>query len=133
MIHRTINYTDFAGKPHTHEAYFHISKGELSELELIYPGGLKDYLLSIVAKKDQDPQPLVDFLKDFIHRAYGVKSADDQLFVKKPEYWENFRYSNAYSEFFYDLVSDGDRLAAFVNGALPADMNSKPPVSVPNP
>lgn len=126
MIHEKISYVDFDGNAKTTDAYFNINKGELAELELVCPGGLRQHLVSITKNAKTNPAAVVDFLKDFIRRAYGIRSEDGEMFVKNPEVWDRFYFTNAYSEFFYSLVSDADRLAAFVNAVIPQSQAAKP-------
>ena len=57
--------------------------------------------------------------KDFVLKAYGVKSDDGKRFIKNDEVRDSFAQTEAYSELFMELATDAGSAAAFVNGITP--------------
>lgn len=121
MLKKTITYTDYNGTEQTEDFYFNLSKAELMEMEISYEGGFAEMLKRIVDA--QDGKAIMNTFKDFILKAYGVKSPDGKRFIKKEELSEEFSQTEAYSQLFMELVTDADMAAKFINGIIPADMN----------
>jgi hypothetical protein len=123
MLKKTITYEDFDGVSQTEEFYFHLSKAELLEMEVTTPGGYGSYLESIVKSVDmKDPlsrKNLVEAFKAIILTAYGKRSDDGKRFIKSETISEEFVQTPAYSQLFWDLLSDADIASDFVNGIMP--------------
>lgn len=119
MIYKDITYTDYNGITRTERHWFHLSKAELTDMEMTQEGSLTDALKAMVAAKDK-----VEIYKKFvwiIGRAYGVKSEDSRRFMKDPDYFKAFTESEAYSVFLEDLLSGEEKVLAFVQGIMPND------------
>ena len=119
MIYKDITYTDYNGITRTERHWFHLSKAELTDMEMTQEGSLTDALKAMVAAKDK-----VEIYKKFvwiISRAYGVKSEDGRRFMKDPDYFKAFTESEAYSVFLEDLLSGEEKVLAFVQGIMPND------------
>lgn len=119
MIYKDITYTDYNGVTRTERHWFHLSKAELTDMEMTQEGSLTDALKTMVAAKDK-----VEIYKKFvwiIGRAYGVKSEDGRRFMKDPDYFKAFTESEAYSVFLEDLLSGEEKVLAFVQGIMPND------------
>lgn len=121
MLKETITYTDYNGVERTEEFYFNLTKAEVMEMEMGTTGGLAEMIERIVAAKDAPS--IIKIFKDFVLKAYGVKSADGKRFIKNDEVRDEFAQTEAYSQLFMKLATDADAAAAFVNGVMPADMN----------
>lgn len=120
MIKKTITYTDYNDVERKEDFYFHLSKAEITEMELSTTGGLAEQIKRIVAAQDQPA--IIKIFKDLILKAYGEKSADGKRFEKKNgELAAAFAETEAYSILFMELATDADAAAAFVNGIVPAD------------
>lgn len=122
MIKETITYTDYDGNERTEDFWFHISKAELTKMELSTPGGLTAYLKRIISAKDG--KTIMDTFEDLIFRSYGEKTPDGRRFVKSKELSEAFTQTEAYDVFFMKLVTDDKAAVDFVNGIVPADISS---------
>lgn len=119
MIYKDITYTDYNGVTRTERHWFHLSKAELTDMEMTQEGSLTDALKAMVAAKDK-----VEIYKKFvwiIGRAYGVKSEDGRRFMKDPDYFKAFTESEAYSVFLEDLLGGEEKVLAFVQGIMPND------------
>lgn len=120
MIKKTITYTDFNGNERTEDAYFNLTKAEITKMELSIKGGLAEMIKRIVDA--QDTPAIIEVFEDLIKRSYGVKTPDGRGFLKRPEDLEAFMATEAYSQLFMELATDAEAAAAFVNGVVPADM-----------
>lgn len=123
MIKKTLTYTDFNGNKVTEDAYFHLTKSEVVEMEIMGGEGTKsfsDKLKEVGASKDG--KLILKTFKDILRAAYGRQSEDGRRFVKKPEFFEEFLQSEAYSELFMQLVTDAEFAVEFVKGLLPSEL-----------
>lgn len=121
MIKETITYTDYNGNERTEDFWFHLSKAELTKMELSTTGGLSEYLKRIIDA--QDGKTLVTIFEDLILKSYGEKSADGKRFIKSKELSEAFKQTEAYSNFFMKLATDDEAAIKFINGVVPADLS----------
>ena len=120
MIKKTITFTDFNGNERTEDAYFNLTKAEITKMELSIKGGLAEMIKRIVDA--QDTPAIIEVFEDLIKRSYGVKTPDGRGFLKRPEDLEAFMATEAYSQLFMELATDADAASKFVNGIIPADM-----------
>lgn len=130
MLKKTITYTDYNGNQQTEDFYFNLSKTELARMEMreatLVDGeaknGLVDRLNSIVARGKG--QEIIDTMEDIIQKSYGVRSDDGKRFIKNQEVLDEFTQSPAYDEFFFEMVTDAEAAAAFIDGIVPKDLSS---------
>lgn len=130
MIKKTITYEDFDGKSHTETFYFHISKSELTQMEMRETtldedgnpqGGMSVRMEQI--SKSRNGQEIMDAFEEILRASYGVRSEDGKRFVKSEELWNDFRSTNAYEELFMELVTDAEKASDFVNGIMPFQLD----------
>ena len=129
MLKKTITYTDYNGVELTEDFYFNLSKAEAIELEVGIPGGLTTMIQNIVAANDNPS--IIKIFKEFILKAYGVKSPDGKRFMKTDEHGrplaDKFKETEAYSELFMELATNAEEAAKFINGIIPSvDATAKP-------
>lgn len=117
MIKKTIKYTDYEGVQREEDFYFNLTKAEVTMMELEQTGGLVRTLTKIM--EEQDSKKMIEYFKDLVLRAYGVKSPDGRKFVKTQEVKEDFEFTEAFSEIFMELAFDAEAAANFVNGIIP--------------
>lgn len=117
MLKKTITYTDYNGIERTEDFYFNISKAEVAEMELGTAGGYVEMLKRIVAA--QDSPSLVKIFKEFLLKAYGVKSDDGKRFIKSDELSTAFSQTEAYVNLYMELATDADAASVFMNGVFP--------------
>ena len=122
MLKKTITYTDYNGVELTEDFYFNLSKAEAIELEVGIPGGLTAMIQNIVAANDNPS--IIKVFKEFILKAYGVKSPDGKRFMKTDENGrplaDKFKETEAYSELFMELATNADEASKFINGIIPS-------------
>lgn len=133
MLKKTIVYENpFTKQMVSEEHYFHISKADLVEMqmenlnepEVIHPEtgrkleGYPAMLQRIV--NDKDGKEILVVVKDMVRRAYGKKSGD--RFIRSPEIWEEFISTEAWSQLYFELCTDAEAQAEFMNGIFPGDM-----------
>ena len=120
MIKKTIAFTDYDGNQREEDHYFHLNKAELTEMQLEIDGGLTGMIERIIQKKSGPD--IIKTFKMLIVRSYGVKSPDGRKFMKSKEIVEDFLQTEAYNNFFMELVTDAQKAAEFLNEILPSDM-----------
>lgn len=129
MYKKTIEYEDFNGNKLKEDFYFNFTKAELAEWEMSTPGeGLAAYLQSIVDSNDK--AEITRLFKKVILDAYGEKSEDGKRFIKSEEISKAFEQTNAYDEFFMELVADEEAAANFINSIVPSIEEKKLPKAV---
>ena len=120
MLKKTITYTDYDGNERTEDFYFNISKAELVEMQNSVNGGLNKELE--IAVQSGDGPRIMQFFKDLIFKSYGVKSLDGKRFEKSEELTKAFTETEAYVNFFIELLSDEKAAQAFLKGVMPSDI-----------
>lgn len=123
MIKKTITYTDFNGGERTEDFYFHLTKAEITKMEMSVNGGMAERIQRIVSAQDQPA--IIEVFEDLIKKSYGVKTPDGRGFVKRKEDLEAFMATEAYSQLFMELATDADAAQKFVNGIIPADLSKQ--------
>lgn len=116
MFKKVIKYEDFNGVQREETHYFNLSKAELMEMELSTEAGVEEMIRMLIATRDN--AKIVQVYKDLILKSYGIKSEDGTRFIKSKELRDAFEQSNAYSEFFIELMSNSEAQAAFINGVV---------------
>lgn len=124
MLKKTIKFTDYNGVERSEDHWFNLSKAEIVEMETGTVGGLSEMIQHII--KSKDVPTIIKIFKDIILKAYGEKSADGRMFIKKDpdghRLADNFAQTEAYSTLFMELATDDKAAAEFINGIIPADV-----------
>ena len=123
MLKKTITYTDYNGVERTEDFYFHLTKAEITKMEMSVNGGMAERIQRIVSAQDQPA--IIEVFEDLIKKSYGVKTPDGRGFVKRKEDLEAFMATEAYSQLFMELATDSDAASKFVNGIIPADLSKQ--------
>lgn len=121
MIKENVTYTDFNGNKRDEDLYFHLSKAELTEMELSTEGGFSTMIERII-KTDNVPE-IIKVFKDILLKSYGEKSQDGKRFIKSKELSTAFSQTEAYSVLFMKLIMDVEAMTKFINGLIPADLD----------
>ena len=116
MYKKVIKFEDFNGQSREETKYFNLSKAELMEMELSTQAGVEEMIRVLIATKDN--AKIVQIFKDLILKSYGIKSEDGTRFIKSQELRDAFEQSNAYSEFFMEILSNPDEQTRFINGVI---------------
>ncbi len=122
MLKKTIEFTDYNGVDRKEDHYFNLTKAELMEMELGTSGGFTNMVQQVIDHKDGPT--IMRVFKDLILKSYGVKSPDGRRFIKSEEISKEFEQTEAYSNFFMELVTDSEASAAFVKGIIPGDIDT---------
>lgn len=120
MYQTTVTYEDLNGNTVTDTLYFNLTRAEIVEMQVSYPGGYAEKLMEVVKAEDKGQMWLM--FKELILAAYGTKSEDGKSFRKDPVARADFLQTLAYDTFFYDLVTNEDSAANFVRGMFPKDI-----------
>lgn len=117
MFKHIIKYTDYNGTEREEPFYFNFSKAELMEMELSTQAGVEEMIRMMIATNDN--AKIVQTFKDLILKSYGIKSEDGKRFIKSDELRDQFEQSEAYSEFFMQMIANEDGLQTkFINGVV---------------
>lgn len=119
MWHHEFTFKDYNGNERKETHYFGFSPAEMLDLEFRTPGGLEQYLKTII--NTLDGQKLADTFKMLIEKSYGIKDAEGRRFMKSPEITRSFVETEAYSQLYLGLVTDSKMAADFFNGIFPKD------------
>lgn len=117
MLKKTIQYENFDGETVREDFYFNLTKAELVEWQMQHNGGLEELLRKIVGEKNG--AQIIHHFKDIIRRSYGRRSDDGKSFMKKPEFFEEFQTTEAFSTLFMEMVTNAEAGAAFINAIMP--------------
>lgn len=117
MYVKKIKYTNYNGEERERRFYFNLSKAEVLNMELSTNGGYENYISRIVETRDQ--HELIRMFKELIKMSYGVKSDDGEMFIKNDKVFSEFEQSEAYSEFYMELVTNTESAIEFINGIMP--------------
>lgn len=116
MFTHEITYVDFNGTERTENFHFHMSKPEAVRLQAEIGQELKDHIETLVA--NQNLKELLDFLEKIILNSYGKKTSDGRSFIKNQSIREEFEHSQAYAEFFEELLMNPELAAKFGEGIV---------------
>lgn len=122
MLTQTITYIDYNGDSVTEDHYFNLTMPELIELEMTTSGGYRNMLEKIVNAKNN--VMIFKVFKSIIEKAYGIKTPDGKRFMKSKEISDAFLQSEAYVKLFMDVGTNAEKMAAFVNGIMPKEIQT---------
>lgn len=117
MYVKKIKYTDYDGNEREEKFYFNLNKAELIKLQHSVNGGYQSYLKRLT--ETQNEAEIMDIYTKFVDLTYGVKSIDGKRFIKNKEVLDEFVQSEAYSEFFTELMSSQKAQLEFIKGIMP--------------
>ena len=125
MLKKTMTTVDFGGTERTEDYYFNLTRAEIMEMELTTEGGL----VQITAAQSQ--LELAKLFKQIICKSYGVLSPDGRKFIKNDAVLADFMSTQAYSDLYYKLASNGEAAAAVFEGILPEDRKEETKKAAP--
>lgn len=118
-----VTYENFDGEIVDEELYFHLSKGELTDMELKrYPLSLK---LARVTSGNGGAADAYELMREFIACSYGQRSADGRRFIKDEAETKSFLISPAYDALLDKLIGDEQFAYKFMSGLFPKDVMEK--------
>lgn len=119
MLKKTLTYENLDGKKITEDFYFNMTKAELIKLNLKEGEGFQEYLTRIV--ESGDGAAIVENFEKIVRLSYGVKTADGK-FKKDPDDFDAFMATEAYSDFFLELVTDAKASSEFIKAVMPDNL-----------
>lgn len=121
MLTRSITYTDYLGNERTEEFMFNMNKAEL--IKWMTTSG--DYTLDKKLQRlidERNGKQTIEIFESLIELSYGKISLDGRTFEKGDDIFKSFKYTEAYSILFSELISDAQKAADFVNAIIPAEL-----------
>lgn len=139
MLKKTIKFVNYFGEPKEVDCYFHLTKTELTKLQLSQKGGLVNKMLGLAGlnsenAKDKDVKPdvdaehtkeIIDIFETIILTAYGKRCETGDGFQKNEAIKEEFKSSIMYDVLFQELLSNPNEAASFFQGIMPKDLDVK--------
>lgn len=130
MYKKTINFTDYDGTNTSKDCWFHLKRTDLMEIAVGLPEDLtEEFSADQVEEQKEDighriyealgKKGVMQFIKDLILKAYGIRSRDGKSFEKSEEISYKFSQSLAFEQLYYDMVTDDDVFVEFVNAVIP--------------
>lgn len=117
MFSKTFTFKDFNGKKVTREFWFHLSKAELLKLGV---GNVEARIKRITDA--QDGVKILEEFAAFVEMSVGMRSEDGSMFIKDDDAKHQLMFSPAYDELLFELCTDADVAASFINNLLPKEM-----------
>lgn len=118
-----VTYTNFFGEPSEEKLHFHLSKGELMQMELQSPP--LSAKIAMVNGGDASPMDAYKLLCEFVGAAYGERSEDGTRFFKDERSTKAFLASPAFDALLDKLSSDPKFSNGFLAGLFPDDIMGK--------
>ena len=118
-----VTYENFDGENVEEQLYFHLGKGELTEMELKkFPLSLK---LAKATSGNATGADAYDLMREFIAASYGQRSEDGRRFIKDERETQAFLTSPAYDALLDKLLGDDKFAYKFLSGLFPKDILEK--------
>lgn len=114
MFKHNIKYVDFNGVERKEDFYFHLSLVEVMRIEAEIGKPIEEHIRELT--KNQNLKDLLAFLEKLMLDSYGRKTADGKTFYKSHEARKEFEYSQAYAEFFEQLLTTPELARKFGSG-----------------
>jgi hypothetical protein len=141
MLKKTIVFTDFNGKEHSKDLYFHVSKAAV----LTAPDAVYDEIIQIGQKledrghilegaeqevNEKDPfsennllvaesvRMIARLLDRLVDLSYGEKTEDGERFIKGEEVLANFKQSAVYDAFIEHMITHQEEMLEFIKRLL---------------
>lgn len=133
MLKKDITYEDLDGNEITETFWFHLSKAELAEMALGKEGkagGFETWVKTLI--NSNDGEVMTQTFKKILLSTIGERSEDNKRFIKNDQIRDNFVQSDAYSVLFMELMTDADKMSAFINGVVPSNMRDEVAKSIQN-
>ena len=119
----TVKYTNFFGEETEETLHFHLSKGELMNMELQRtPLSAK---IAATNGGEASPMDAYKLLQEFVGAAYGERSEDGKRFFKDERSTKAFLASPAFDALLDKLSEDPKFSNKFLAGLFPDDIMGK--------
>lgn len=117
MIKKIVKIADpMTGTERKVECYFHLTQGELAEMQIATEGGLTEVLQAVVDSKNA--HLIVQFFRAILLKAHGEKTEEGE-FWKNVKRTEIFASSEAYSQIVCWLLQcEPEEMKKFMEGVM---------------
>lgn len=123
MLKKSITFYNFDGEEVTEEFYFNMTKAEIIKLELSEDESFQARIERI-QKPGTKGRDVLETFDMIIRQSYGVRTPEGK-FVKRPDHFEEFLASEAYSNLLFEISTNAQKAAEFVNGIMPKDIEGE--------
>lgn len=123
MLSKTIEFEDLDGNPVKETFYFRYRQSDLMKLHIIHEadGGYGEYLKKVADSKNGEL--IIETFEKMVAGCVGLKGDDNRTFLQNPEITAKFMQSDAYSEFFTEIVTDAEVAGAFFSSVVPQKLS----------
>lgn len=131
MHRHPITYENFNGEPRQKDLYFNLTEAELTKMQkdYLHVGGIQVVMQAAI--DSGDTRKLLDFFELLVHRSYGIKSEDGELFNKSPQIMADFENSAFYSPLYMSFFQDEGRVGQeFIKKVMPKELINKAEANV---
>lgn len=124
MYEREFELETFTGEKVKKKFYFQLNKAEVTKWLTTNDGCTLDKLLEELVRTDRG-RDIIDHFDKLIYMSCGEPSADGLRFIKSEEAKNRFMETDAYSQLFMELISDGKAAGDFIAKILPGDISDE--------
>lgn len=137
MLKKTVTYIGFNEKDEqvqkTRDCYFNMTTAELLDMQYTEGYQVADMMQVILDGanttnpdvKEKANRAAYKLFSDLLARSYGEKSEDGEYFIKKDKNGNSlsdaFKPTEAYSQIFMELLTNGDFASKFISKVLPLE------------
>lgn len=107
MLKKVLKFTDLNGEEQEKTLYFNYNKIEITRLQKKLGGDIQAKIAELQQSKDLNK--IMEFIVNFIVRAYGEKSDDGLEFIKDRETQKKFENSILFDRFLDELMSNPEK------------------------
>lgn len=124
MLKKTITYEDYLGTVRTEDFYFHLSKQELSAMQMSVDGGFNAYLEKMMNAVNN--KEIYHTFVEVVLAAYGELSDDGRYHMKEDKdgnkLYKKFMQSPAYDVLMDEICQNESTIAEFCKGIMPKEI-----------
>lgn len=124
MLKRKFTYKTFDDREVTDIFCFHLSEAEVTKWLITNEDCTLDKKLLKMMEGSRG-RDIMDTFEDLIKKSVGIISADGKRFEKSEEITKSFVETQAYSDLFMELCSDGEKAANFIKAIIPNDLSKR--------
>jgi hypothetical protein len=133
VLKKSLTYENpFTEQKITEDFWFHISKADLVKMEVeehkeTFTDKEGNELSGMQAKMQriveaEDGKALMPLFEDIIRRSYGRRDGD--RFIRSEDIWADFKGSGAFDELLFELCTNAEASADFINGVMPGSLKT---------
>lgn len=140
MLKKTVTYEDFNGNQQVEDVYFNLTKTELLDMASEMPDSVMEAVGDDPEKVDTEAaakkliekmggKGILDFIKNIVIKAYGIKSEDGRRFEKSEQISKEFSQTMAFETILEEFRTNDIAASEFINAVIPSSMADKIPTA----